>query len=100
MKAQMYNYSVWIDEYDPIKLSKIKDLLLKSGFGVLDEMEYNFIPQGYSCLYLLSESHLSVHTFPEESSTNIQLTSCVPDPFNKFIKIFMEWLNENKTIQQ
>ena len=88
MKAQTYNYETWIEESNPIKLSYIKQLLIDAGFCVLDSMDYHFKPQGYSCLYLLSESHLSIHTFPEESCSNIQLSSCVQKPFDKFIQLF------------
>jgi S-adenosylmethionine/arginine decarboxylase-like enzyme len=48
--------------------------------------EYYFKPQGYSSLYLLSESHFAIHTFPEENQTYIELTSCVKKQFDKFIK--------------
>ena len=89
MKAQTYNFETWIKETDPLELEYIKLLLCRAGFGVLNTGDHYFEPQGYSCLYLLSESHLSIHTYPEEDCTNIQLSSCVKKPFERFITLFI-----------
>ena len=85
MKAQMYNYSIWIPNVNVKALVEyLKELLKTAEFAVVGFSEHEFKPQGYSCAFLLSESHLAVHTFPEEDSINIQLTSCVLDPFIRF----------------
>ena len=68
MKAQMYNYSSWIEETNP-------KVLLE-----------HFEPIGYTALFLLSESHFAIHTFPEHNQTYIELTSCVKKQFDYFIK--------------
>lgn len=87
MKAQMFNYQIWIEETNPdIVKQKCNAALKISGFGVLQFTEHYFSPCGYTGLWLLSESHLAVHTFPEENSTYIELTSCVRKQFDKFIK--------------
>ena len=89
MKAQSYNFDTWIPDLEHKKLVKyITDLLLSSGFEIIGFTEHEFQPQGYSCVFLLSESHLAIHTFPEDDSINIQLSSCVPDPFYDFIHKF------------
>ena len=86
MKAQMYNYQIWIDETNAEVLKQRCNTALKlSDFGVLQFVENYFQPQGYTAIWLLSESHLAVHTFPEENSTYIELTSCVKKQFDKFI---------------
>lgn len=86
MKAQMFNKSYWEAETDPEKLkSYYSELLIKSGFTILDISEHYFQPQGYTVLFLLSESHLAIHTFPEESKTYIELSSCVKKQFDKFV---------------
>ena len=86
MKAQIYNYAVWINETNSKALkNKFTDLLRSSGFNVLDVSEKHFKPYGYTALFLLSESHFAIHTFPEEHTTYIELSSCVKKPFNKFI---------------
>ena len=86
MKAQMHNFSTWINETDPVILKKLfLDKLLKSGFGVLKIIEKHFTPQGYTALFLLSESHFAIHTFPEENQTYLEITSCIKIPFDNFI---------------
>lgn len=52
-------------------------LLSKTGVNVLDEIHHEFEPQGFTALYLLSESHMSVHTWPENGKIRIDLFSCV-----------------------
>lgn len=87
MKAIIDNYSCWISETTPSKLKIIfEELLLTSGFGLLNFMEHNFEPQGYTCIWLLSESHLAIHTFPEERKTYIELSSCNKDMYDRFIE--------------
>jgi len=87
MKAQMYNYSSWINETNPdILYNKYMILLNQSGFGVLDVIEKHFEPFGYTALFLLSESHFAIHTFPEHQQSYIELSSCVKKQFDLFIK--------------
>ena len=87
MKAQMFNYQRWIDETDSYKLREIYNKRLKeSGFGILSFIEYNFYPQGYTALWLLSESHFAIHTFPEENKTYIELSSCIEKQYVLFSK--------------
>ena len=86
MKAQIYNHSVWIGETNPEILHDVFYNLLKtSGFEVLSYTEHHFNPEGYTVLYLLGESHLALHTFPEHQQTYLELSSCVAQPFNRFV---------------
>lgn len=88
MKAQMFNYQNWVEETDPFELRKKYDEQLKeSGFGVLSFIEYNFEPHGYTALWLLSESHFAIHTFPEEEKSYIELSSCIEKQYLKFIEL-------------
>ena len=63
-------------------------------FKILGEIEHRFEPEGYTFLFLLSESHLSVHTFPERKYLSFDLYTCREYKDNtSYIKIF-EWLKE------
>lgn len=87
MQARIYNYQTWVEETDPIRLKEqFETLLIKSGFGILQSVEHHFEPFGYTCLFLLSESHFAIHTFPEENTTYIELSSCVKKQFDIFIQ--------------
>lgn len=84
----MFNYQSWVEETNPFELRKKYDTQLKeSGFGVLSFVEYNFEPQGYTALWLLSESHFAIHTFPEEGKSYIELSSCIEKQYVKFMKL-------------
>jgi len=48
----------------------------KHRFTVLERVFHFFVPQGMTCLYLLSESHLSIHTWPERKFCSIDLFCC------------------------
>lgn len=45
-------------------------------FQILQEVNYEFTPQGCSILFLLSESHISIHTFPERKHMSLDLYTC------------------------
>lgn len=84
----MFNYQNWVDETDPFELRRKYDSQLKeSGFGVLSFMEYNFEPEGYTAIWLLSESHFAIHTFPEEGKSYIELSSCIENQYLEFMKL-------------
>ena len=78
MKAELYNFKCWINESDPKKLKSLGlQLLEECDFEVLGFMDHHFQPQGYTCIWLLGESHLAIHTYPEHNRSYIELTSCV-----------------------
>jgi len=61
-------------------LEKTKQLLdaicERYDFCILNKSEHKFEPEGLTILYLLSESHLSIHTFPERNYIAIDLYTC------------------------
>ena len=83
----MHNYATWVSETNPATLHATYSAALKrAGFGILAVVDHHFNPQGYTALYLLSESHLALHTFPERGQTYVELSSCIAGPFNEFLK--------------
>ena len=86
MQAKMNRIAFWIEETKPFIIKKMFiNKLGESGFGILKQTEHYFEPQGYTGLWLLSESHFAVHTFPEENKTYVELSSCVDEPFYVFL---------------
>lgn len=54
---------------------------LDGGATVLGELTHKFYPQGCSLVLLLAESHLSVHTWPEDGCCYVDVFTCGPvDP--------------------
>ena len=48
----------------------------KANATILDTHLHKFEPQGISVLIILQESHLSLHSFPEESYVSVDIYSC------------------------
>ncbi len=88
MQAQMFNYQNWVEETNPFVLrEKYNQQLKDSGFSVLSFMEYHFEPFGYTAIWLLSESHFAIHTFPEESKSYVELSSCIEKQYREFLEL-------------
>ena len=47
-----------------------------SGATILDRTHYVFPPNGLTVVYLLSESHASIHTYPEYGACFVDLFTC------------------------
>jgi len=54
----------------------LDNLCEKHKLNVLERVFHWFEPQGMTCVYVLSESHLSVHTWPELGFVSIDLFCC------------------------
>ena len=88
MQAKIWNYSEWIAEMNPQELrTQFDEYLKQSGFNILCFTDHHFHPQGYTALWLLTESHFAVHTFPEFGKSYIELSSCNPDFYMKFVEL-------------
>ena len=86
MTAKIWNKSWWIKETREKALDRFfDDLVNRAGFNVVGTMDYEFTPYGYTRLWLLSESHLALHTFPEEGKTYVELSSCNRAYFDTFV---------------
>ena len=87
MKAKMFNYSKWINTTDERYLKQyFTDLLTASKFDIVSFQDKKFDGYGYTALWLLSESHFAVHTFPEHNKTYIELSSCIKLQYKQFKK--------------
>lgn len=88
VKAQMFHFDVWVLETNPIKLkSTFEKLLIDSGFNIINFTEHFFPVKGYTCIWLLGESHLAIHTFPESKKSYIQISSCNEEKLNSLKKM-------------
>lgn len=52
---------------------KIDELIEKYGLQKLGEVYHNFSPGGFTAVVCLSESHLSIHTWPEYKKINLDI---------------------------
>jgi len=82
-------------------MTELKDLLREicktNDFNILNEVEHQFVPIGCSILFLLSESHLSIHTFPEKNHMSFDIYTCRQYSDNTFYdEIYKFLLNRLK----
>ena len=93
-EANIYNHKLWSNCIDPSVLKKTYSNLLKeAGFDVVLFNEHHFPEQGYTCFWLLAESHLAIHTFPESGKSYIELSSCNKEKRD----VFIEKMNHTNT---
>lgn len=70
-----------IKDIDQLK-TIMNSICKKYNFNVLQKIEHQFEPQGISIVYLLSESHMTIHTFPEKKYIAFDLYTCREYPNN------------------
>ena len=59
------------------KLEELSDKLIKiCNLTKLSSIKHKFDPQGITLITMLSESHISMHTWPENNSVCIDIFSC------------------------
>ena len=64
-------------DYAPNFYNKIiYKIAKKAKVEVLNISEHKFKPQGYTCVALLAESHMSFHTFPEQGIISFDFFTC------------------------
>ncbi|MEM3383620.1 MAG: adenosylmethionine decarboxylase [Nitrososphaerales archaeon] len=68
---------------DPEKISRVEivrnifdRVIYESNLKVISSNFYQFEPYGVSAVYLLRESHLSVHTWPEHGYIALDIFTC------------------------
>lgn len=62
---------------DPVELrAKLQEALTQAGATVLELRAHQFTPQGVTVLAMLSESHASIHTYPETGAAFVDVFTC------------------------
>lgn len=80
---------------DPIKLVAAMLTAIQEGnASYLSHLSYSFAPQGFTAVFLLSESHASIHTYPEHNSCFVDFFTCGTTtewlPFHLSLQRFLE----------
>ncbi|MDD3626012.1 MAG: adenosylmethionine decarboxylase [bacterium] len=77
------------EEIKEIIVSAIK----QSGATIVETKMYHFEPYGLTGIVIITESHFSIHTWPEYRFAAIDFFSCNKNlDFNKAIKIIEDYL--------
>lgn len=104
LHAQIFNLRFWVRSIDPKILKRAFDKILdETDFNILKFSEHHFPVKGYTALWLLAESHLAVHTFPDNGWTYVELSGCNKHKTHAFkrqvdsISIDIQWLSGDIT---
>ena len=81
------------DEYSPkMFMNKVNRGIKASGATILDSKVHMFENGGMTAIVLLSESHCSIHTYPEHRSMFVDLFTCGDCDPMKFHEVVTEYL--------
>jgi len=100
-----------LDIYGISEENKLKDLkeviplverlVEKLYLNVINKAYHQFNPHGYTILYMLSESHMSFHSYPERRYLAIDLYTCNKSlEFNIMIEEIYQYFKGCKIIKQ
>lgn len=77
----------------------LNNIIKQLNLHVVNEAGHQFHPHGYTYAFVLSESHLTIHTYPEHNSCYIDIFCCNPEfnPTNA-VNILKKAFNTNNDI--
>lgn len=78
VKAEPFENSV--EKIEEITQSIVGDLDL----NIVKKLIHMFSPQGITLVYILSESHLIIHTWPESGIVHVDIVTCSPRTEKEF----------------
>lgn len=61
-----------LSSFEPLQIV-LNELITNHSLQKLGEVYHNFSPAGFTLVVCLSESHISVHTWPEYSKVNLDI---------------------------
>ncbi len=75
-------------------LHAMDEAVAASGATILERAPYVFPPNGLTVAYLLSESHASLHTYPEHSACFVDLFTCgdhcIAEKFDAVLRAYLK----------
>jgi S-adenosylmethionine/arginine decarboxylase-like enzyme len=74
-KSQQLMMDLWLDQEVGPLVPKICELINQK-FTVLHRTNYQFSPQGETIVFILSESHFALHTYPEVNYLSLDIYVC------------------------
>ncbi|HBE80448.1 MAG TPA: adenosylmethionine decarboxylase [Firmicutes bacterium] len=73
-------------------MNSLRQAASNARMTILGEKSFKFTPQGFTGLLLLSESHISIHTYPERGYAAIDVYTCGGGMTQKAIDFLKEVL--------
>lgn len=89
-KIKLKSSDFTLEEVESFAQKLVKGLELK----VLKKTSHAFEPCGITLIFILAQSHLAIHTWPESGLLHIDLVSCAKIDGEKFKKLLVDIFNE------
>lgn len=70
---------LWYDSIDMDTVVADICELVRNNFKVVETACHRFEPQGMTMVYILSESHFTIHTYPEHNYLSLDIYICNPE---------------------
>jgi S-adenosylmethionine decarboxylase proenzyme len=72
-----------------------------AGAVVLERTMHSFSPEGFTAMVLLSESHATIHTYPEHRTCFVDLFTCgLRCRAERFDSVLREWLSPASVVHR
>ncbi|OGD31565.1 hypothetical protein A3C91_04625 [Candidatus Azambacteria bacterium RIFCSPHIGHO2_02_FULL_52_12] len=59
-------------------MEMIERFCVNMKFSIVDRLHYQFTPYGKSIVFVLEESHVAVHSWPERGYIHMDIVTCTP----------------------
>jgi len=88
--AELSLPSTWAKDSNRLDM-EVRRALKAEGYTVVRVLRHNFKPYGSTTVYIIGQSHLAIHTYPEHSRVSLDITVCQRDPlplYHHLVKAF------------
>ncbi len=86
LPINLYNIDISYLETKDAGFELFDRIVKELSLNVVARDGYQFLPVGYTLAYILSESHINIHTYPEYKSCFIDIFCCNPE-FNPEVAV-------------
>lgn len=56
--------------------STLQNCILQAKIPIVAQVHHQFSPHGFSCVFIVAESHVAIHTWPEYAFASVDFFSC------------------------
>lgn len=77
-RGQHLLMDIWYDQDIDTIVGDVCELV-RNNFKVVETAVHDFEPQGRTLVYILSESHFTIHTYPEHNYISLDIYICNPE---------------------
>ena len=75
-KSRLLTLDLWLISEIKDEYLSVLDQYVHKNFNVMNTAQFKFEPEGLTRVYILSESHFAIHTYPECNYLSIDLFIC------------------------